>query len=97
MRLTDFERRSISEVVHSYLPDARVLLFGSRVDDTTRGGDIDLLVLNAGEPDWQLKWQISEDIQQRIGEQKIDLVIEDPASLSLFARTIIDEAITLRT
>lgn len=97
MRLTDFERRSISEVVHSYLPDARVLLFGSRVDDTKRGGDIDLLVLTAGEPDWQLKWQISEDLQQRIGEQKIDLVIEDPASLSLFARTIIDEAITLRT
>ena len=46
MRLTKFEAESIKESVYGFDPDARIILFGSRVDDTKRGGDIDLLVLS---------------------------------------------------
>jgi uncharacterized protein len=95
MRLTQFERHSVMEVVKGYLPDARVLLFGSRVDDAKRGGDIDLLVLANTQPDWRLKWRISDDIQQRIGEQKIDVVIENENELSTFGRMVLEEAIPL--
>jgi predicted nucleotidyltransferase len=45
MRLSAAERRAIESASREALPaGTRVLLFGSRVDDSRRGGDIDLLV-----------------------------------------------------
>ena len=45
MRLNDKIREIIkTEVANQLGPDAVVRLFGSRVNDTQRGGDIDLLV-----------------------------------------------------
>ena len=45
MRLTDSERRAIAQAARECLPPGtRVRLFGSRIDDARRGGDIDLLV-----------------------------------------------------
>lgn len=45
MRLTETQRHSIKSAVTSVIgEESRVWLFGSRVDDTQRGGDIDLLI-----------------------------------------------------
>ncbi|HMO45595.1 MAG TPA: nucleotidyltransferase domain-containing protein [Rubrivivax sp.] len=45
MRLSAGERRAVEDASREILPaGARVLLFGSRADDSRRGGDIDLLV-----------------------------------------------------
>ena len=45
MRLSAVERSAVERASRETLPaGARVLLFGSRVDDKRRGGDIDLLV-----------------------------------------------------
>ncbi len=45
MRLSDNERSAIrAAVAKRFGVQARVLLFGSRVDDSRRGDDIDLLV-----------------------------------------------------
>lgn len=45
MRLTSEQRETILRVVAEIAgPQARTRLFGSRVDDSKRGGDIDLLV-----------------------------------------------------
>ena len=45
MRLDDKTREIIKSEVASQLgAEASVRLFGSRVDDTQRGGDIDLLI-----------------------------------------------------
>ena len=54
-----------------------MFLFGSRVDDTKRGGDIDLLVEVPSRVDDTVrkKLRIISAIQRRIGEQKIDLII----------------------
>jgi len=45
MRLTDQQHAAIRQAVtESFGADALVWLFGSRVDDSQRGGDIDLLI-----------------------------------------------------
>jgi uncharacterized protein len=45
MRLSIVERRAVESASREALPaGTRVLLFGSRLDDNRRGGDIDLLV-----------------------------------------------------
>jgi predicted nucleotidyltransferase len=63
-------------------PEARVRLFGSRLDDDLRGGDIDLLVECAqpvARPVW-LAAQISARLQRRLGERRIDVLVIDPTS-----------------
>lgn len=62
--------------------DARVRLFGSRVNDQLRGGDIDLLVECArpvARPVW-LAAQITARLQRSLGERKIDVLVVDPTT-----------------
>lgn len=48
MRLTATQTQAILHCVRQQFgSDARVMLFGSRLDDTARGGDVDLLVESA--------------------------------------------------
>ena len=74
MRITEYEKNVIIEAVNSIDPDARVWLFGSRADDSKKGGDIDIGILSS-------KIGVMEEISVRqkicdnIGEQKIDLVV----------------------
>lgn len=61
-------------------PDARVHLFGSRLHDHLRGGDIDLLVQcpqPVARPLW-LAAQINARLQRALGERKIDVLLIDP-------------------
>ena len=45
MRLSQSIYSSIKNRIQQSIPDADVFLFGSRVDDFGKGGDIDLLLL----------------------------------------------------
>ena len=80
MRLSDRERHAIVSAVHRYDAEARVFLFGSRVDDEKKGGDIDLLVRSETIGPAERR-QIRRAICDSIGEQRIDfLVAADLAS-----------------
>jgi len=46
MRLTAIEVAAIREELGRLAPAAQVYLYGSRADDTARGGDIDLLMIS---------------------------------------------------
>ena len=46
MRLTANELSTIREEIGRLDPQAEVYLYGSRVDDAARGGDVDLLVVS---------------------------------------------------
>jgi len=79
VRLTEEEITAIRETVRALDSEAKVYLFGSRADDTKRGGDIDLLILSriltsddAGKIRWRL-WEL-------MGEQKIDILIDNDTS-----------------
>ena len=58
---------------------AVVKLFGSRLDDHKKGGDIDLLLILPGEQSmseiFQIKISFLTALEQKIGEQKVDLLI----------------------
>lgn len=79
MRLTNYEIESIKKVFKEVFKDGEVYLFGSRVDDTKKGGDIDLYIdlpykLNTSEEyDKKSKFRLS--LYELIEEQKIDIVI----------------------
>jgi len=60
--------------------DTKISLFGSRVDDNARGGDIDLLVEimhPVDEPVW-LTAMLSGRISRMLGGQKVDVVLMAP-------------------
>lgn len=75
MRLTPFERKTIQAVVKKFDEKADVFLYGSRTQDSLRGGDIDLLILSErlGFSD---KIGILVKLKECLGEQKIDVLIK---------------------
>lgn len=78
MRLTPHQINSIKQVaIEVFGSAAQVHLFGSRVDDKRRDGDIDLYVTQVALPleaqlDAKLKFLVN--IKQQLGDQRIDLV-----------------------
>jgi predicted nucleotidyltransferase len=56
--------------------DATVRLFGSRVDDARRGGDIDLHIETTEPVDiWHVKDDFLERLFERIDEQRVDVIV----------------------
>lgn len=81
MRLRDDEIRIIREEVRrAFGTDATVRLFGSRVDDTRRGGDIDLYIEAPGDERTfrQGERRLRHALLTRLGDQRIDLVTAPP-------------------
>ncbi|MBK5938471.1 nucleotidyltransferase domain-containing protein [Halochromatium roseum] len=80
MRLTPDQIEIIRQTTHEVFGDhVRVRLFGSRLDDQRRGGDIDLLV----ESDQTIldqarkRLQLVARLQMRLGDQPIDVLTVD--------------------
>lgn len=81
MRLSEHERTLIRAATERrFGPAARVLLFGSRVDDLRRGGDIDLLVELPQAVDDPLAGSVAleVDLMRELGERRIDVLLAYP-------------------
>jgi predicted nucleotidyltransferase len=74
MRLADNEVVAIRDEVRRLDPAAETYLYGSRVDDSARGGDIDLLVLS-DRIGFRDLLRLRRAILDRIGWQQLDLVV----------------------
>jgi predicted nucleotidyltransferase len=74
MRLTTLEIQAIEKAIYSLDQDAEIYLFGSRADDSRKGGDIDLLIISKNLR-FRDKIKIRKRIFDDIDEQKIDLII----------------------
>ena len=78
MRLRQNEASVIINTARELLGQhARIWLFGSRVDDTAQGGDIDLYIEVPGfAPDqFMLAVRLTSLLQLKLGEQKFDILI----------------------
>lgn len=63
-------------------PDCELMLFGSRVDDAQRGGDIDLLVRSPREVPQRFDRQLRLAVRaMRLADgRRVDLLLLDPAT-----------------
>jgi predicted nucleotidyltransferase len=101
MRLTKKEIEAIREVTSEVFGDkAKAHLFGSRVNDALKGGDIDLLIQTdrniPGAEQNRLKIKFLVHLKNRIGDQRIDVVLDRPSLRnSNFYKTICESMIRL--
>ena len=93
MRLAPEEQAAIHDAVHSADADARVYLFGSRVDDNAKGGDIHLLVLSK-KINVMAKLQILATLHQQLGERKIEVAVFADANRP-FAKIALEHGVLL--
>lgn len=82
MRLNATEIKTIVQTAQEIFgPEVSVYLFGSRIDDTQRGGDIDLLVCTPyGKQSVLDRILMKTRLKMRLGDQKIDIVGGDEDS-----------------
>ena len=83
MRLNPFEIKSIKNTFNSVFNTGKIYLFGSRIDDTKKGGDIDLYIITKDSNKVRKKIDFLRILKNKIGEQKIDLVISYDNSTSI--------------
>lgn len=79
MRLTENQTTQIRTIIRRHFgQDATALLFGSRLNDQAKGGDIDLYVETdmSAEQVVDAKIGAQRELHRVLGEQKIDLVVK---------------------
>ena len=110
MRLTEAQRFHIREAVQAVCGDIReavqavcgdngvAFLFGSRVDDAGRGGDIDLLVEVdplEEDPFSSRRTRLSRELKRRLGDRKIDVLLLERGRPTLFQRVVRPDAVAI--
>jgi len=81
MRLSEFEIQNIKESFISVFKEGTISLFGSRVDDTKKGGDIDLFIQTPKDKaTLKNKIKFLVMLKEKIGEQKIDVILSKDTS-----------------
>lgn len=83
MRLKQYEVDTIKTNFINTFQDGEVFLFGSRTNDSKRGGDIDLFLEVVNRTDlFEKKIKFLAKLKRALGDQKIDIVFnEDPNRL----------------
>ena len=100
MRISESEKRIILETFKIFsVPNAKIYLFGSRADDSKKGGDIDLLIVFAVIAD-KLSFKRLDfivELVKKIGERKVDVTLatEDELTNDVFLMSIMDSAVEI--
>ena len=94
MRLTSNTQQMIRETILQTDTDAKVFLFGSRTDDAAKGGDIDLLILSKILTTRDLR-KLKIHLEDRLGMQKIDLILSPPELTNPFAQGAYEDGVLL--
>ena len=81
-------RKFIRETASNLFPGSDIYLFGSRLDDKAKGGDIDLLILSENKIDNKKLREFRIKFYKTFGWQKIDLVNFTRSDNSTFKKLI---------
>lgn len=100
MRLDETDIKLCVNVLSQYIHEAADLrLFGSRVNDDAKGGDIDLILLvtspDTAEDLIYFKAKILSEIKAGIGDQKIDLLVAPYTHVDPFIEVILPDSVLL--
>ena len=93
MRLSSEDHSAISDAIQQADADAHIYLFGSRVNDEAKGGDIDLLVLSK-KINLMAKLAILAQLHLKLGERKIDIAVY-PDTTRAFPGMVMQEGVRL--
>ncbi len=92
MRLANEQRAFLKDFLKTFSDEAKIYLFGSRIDDSKRGGDIDLLIISKKITKKDIR-KLRIEFFKRFGEQKIDIVLYDGISENPFVKAIKDKVL----
>ena len=73
MRLNNFEVEAIKKSFKEVFKSGEIYLFGSRVDDTKKGGDIDLFIISK-EAKYESKLKVSSKLEYLLNKP-VDIVL----------------------
>jgi len=92
MRIAAEQKKFIYEYWRERIPSSQVFLFGSRVDDLKKGGDIDLLILSDNKIPHKDLFKMKQLFFSKFGPQKMDVVSMTKQDESLFKKHILSYA-----
>ena len=100
MRITVKEKDAINDSAKQIFGfDTKVILFGSRVNDASRGGDIDLLIIppfdSVRSEFFNKKIKFIVKVLDSIGDQKMDVIIKYPDDTRGIIQTALNEGIRI--
>ena len=96
MRLSAEEVASIKRIIAEVFgEDAEVRLFGSRVDDTKRGGDVDLYVMPVQRDELYMKRVTCLGKLERALLYPVDLVVAEPEASRPIDRIALKNGVVL--
>jgi predicted nucleotidyltransferase len=94
MRLQQNEIKNLKQSTYQYDKQAKIYLFGSRVDDNKRGGDIDLLIISKKITRQEIR-MIKFSFYDEFGEQQLDILFDDGKLNDPFKKMIFKKAVQL--
>lgn len=94
MRLEKKQIECLKNKLYELSSEAKLYLFGSRVDDAKKGGDIDLLVVSKKLTKKDIRL-LRVEFFKHFGEQKLDIVLDDGSMQSTFVQLIFPKAVEL--
>lgn len=92
MRLSQEEILLLKNSILQIDPRAKIYLFGSRISDEKKGGDIDILILTSEKLSFDHISSVRWHFFEKFGEQKIDLLNFTFDENSAFKSMILQEA-----
>lgn len=95
MRMKPQEIEVIKSIISKNLGEVEIYLFGSRVNDNAKGGDIDILIIGQAERNPKAMSRIRIELEEKLGEQKIDLVYQPKNQMTPFGQLAVMEGILL--
>jgi len=88
MRLKPEIANYLKQLIHDKIPGSTIYLFGSRIDDRARGGDIDVLILTDEPTEKSVLRKVRIELIKKFGWRKIDLVNFTHSDKSIFRQLI---------